>query len=424
MTHTDEPSSDETASAAMPADVPPPAGGSPGGRVDDATPGVLRVAAIASIAAGAIHATAAGAHSEHRSAVIAFVLTAVAQIGWGVWAFSRSGRLVAAAGIAVNAAALGGWIMAKTSGIGFVTGLDTKESVQFADGLGAALALVAVLGALVSLAPRLSLATGAHPALVGVAGVAVIALAIPGMVRTGSHSHEGGHAGGHAETAGGHDHGGGAEGEQAAVVQPEPYDATLPVDLGGVPGVTAEQQAEAEELVTISLEKLPQFSDIPTIEAMGYRSIGDAGTGNEHFMKWDLIADGRVLDPDYPESLVFDVDRETGTKTLAAAMFMANPDDTLDTVAPVGGDLVQWHIHDNLCYAGEEGAWRVAGVAPPDQECRPGTIRLSDNPVPMVHVWIRPHPCGPFAALEGVGAGQIEAGQERLCDHAHGAHPS
>ena len=382
------------------------------------------MAAIASIAAGAIHATAAGAHSEHRSAVIAFVLTAVAQIGWGVWAFSRSGRLVAAAGIAVNAAALGGWIMAKTSGIGFVTGLDTKESVQFADGLGAALALVAVLGALVSLAPRLSLATGAHPALVGVAGVAVIALAIPGMVRTGSHSHEGGHAGGHAETAGGHDHGGGAEGEQAAVVQPEPYDATLPVDLGGVPGVTAEQQAEAEELVTISLEKLPQFSDIPTIEAMGYRSIGDAGTGNEHFMKWDLIADGRVLDPDYPESLVFDVDRETGTKTLAAAMFMANPDDTLDTVAPVGGDLVQWHIHDNLCYAGEEGAWRVAGVAPPDQECRPGTIRLSDNPVPMVHVWIRPHPCGPFAALEGVGAGQIEAGEERLCDHAHGAHPS
>ena len=380
------------------------------------------MAAIASIAAGAIHATAAGAHSEHRSAVIAFVLTAVAQIGWGVWAFSRSGRLVAAAGIAVNAAALGGWIMAKTSGISFVTGLDTKESVQFADGLGAALALVAVLGALVSLVPRLSLATGAHPALVGVAGVAVIALAIPGMVRTGSHSHEGGH--GHTETAGGHDHGGGAEGEQAAVVQPTPYDATLPVDLGGVPGVTSEQQAEAEELVTISLEKLPQFSDIPTIEAMGYRSIGDAGTGNEHFMKWDLIADGRVLDPDYPESLVFDVDRETGEKTLAAAMFMANPDDTLDTVTPIGGDLVQWHIHDNLCYAGEEGAWRVAGVAPPDQECRPGTTRLSDNPVPMVHVWIRPHPCGPFAALEGVGAGQIEAGAERLCDHAHGAHPS
>jgi hypothetical protein len=400
-----------------------PAAGDGSGR--GPVPAVLKVAAFASLAAGGIHATAAGAHSEHRSAVIAFVLTAVAQIGWGAWALGRSGKLVSLSGVAINAAAVGGWIMAKTSGISFVTGLDTKESVQFADGLAAALAAVAVVGALAALLGRVSFATGAHPALVGVAGVAVIALAIPGMVRTGSHSHAGGHD--HAETAGGHadghDHGT-ASADQAAVVQPEPYDATLPVDLSGVPGVTAEQQAEAEELVTISLEKLPQFSDIPTIEAMGYRSIGDSATGNEHFMKWDLIGDGRVLDPDYPESLVFDVDRETGQKTLAAAMFMANPEDTLDTVPPIGGELVQWHVHDNLCYAGEPNAWRVAGVAPPDQECRPGTFRLSDNPVPMVHVWIRPHPCGPFAALEGIGGGQIADGEERLCDHAHGAHPS
>ncbi len=400
-------------------DLPPAADPAPPGATD--VPGILRVAAIASLGAGAIHATAAGAHSEHRSAVIAFVLTAVAQIGWGAWAYSRAGRLVCLVGAAVNAAAIGGWVLAKTSGISFVTGLDAKESVQFADALAAGLAAVAVFGALAALAGRVSFATGAHPALVGVAGVAVVALAIPGMVRTGSHSHSGGHG---AETAG-HAHGAaaGADGHDhaAPAAAAKPYDATLPVDLGGTPGVTPEQQAEAEELVTISLEKLPQFADIPTIEAMGYRSIGDAGTGNEHFMKWDLIGDGRVLDPDYPESLVFDVDRETGQKTLAAAMFMANPDDTLDTVPAVGGELVQWHVHDNLCYAGETNAWRVADVAPPDEECRPGTHRLSENPVPMVHVWIRPHPCGPFAALEGVGAGQIEASEERLCDHAHGA---
>ncbi len=414
--------SDETASAEEPdtpsADLAPAAGEAP--PADGVVPGVLKVAALASIGAGAIHATAAGAHSEHRSAVVAFVLIAVAQIGWGVWAFGRSGRLVAVVGAAVNAAAIGGWVLAKTSGIGFVTGLDVKESPQFADTLAAALALVAVLGAVAVLAGRLSLTAGPHPALVAVGAVAVVALSIPGMVRTGSHSHEGGH--GDTETADGHDHGdAAAHADQAAATPAKPYDATLPVDLGGTPGVTPEQQAEAEDLVTISLEKLPQFADIPTIEAMGYHSIGDAITGNEHFMKWDLIDDGRVLDPDYPESLVFDVDRATGQKTLSAAMFMADPDDTLDSVPDVGGELVQWHIHDNLCYAGEPGAWRVAGVAPPDQECRPGTTRLSDNPVPMVHVWIRPHPCGPFAALEGVGAGQISADEQRLCDHAHGA---
>lgn len=383
-------------------------------------PGTLRVAAIASLGAGAIHATAAGAHSEHRSAVIAFVLVAVAQIGWGVWAFGRAGKLVSLTGAAVNAAAIGGWVTAKTSGISFVTGLDVKESVQFSDALAAGLAAVAVLGALATLAGRPSFTSSAHPALVGIAGVAVVALAIPGMVRTGSHAHAGGHD--DTETAA-HAHDAAADaGDHAATAEePKPYDATLPVDLGGTPGVSAEEQAEAEELVTISLEKLPQFADIPTIEAMGYRSIGDAGTGNEHFMKWDLIGDGRVLDPDYPESLVFDVDRETGQKTLAAAMYMANPDDTLDTVPDVGGELVQWHVHDNLCFTGEANAWRVGDVAPPGEECRPGTYRLSDNAVPMVHIWIRPHPCGPFAALEGIGGGQIAAGEERLCDHAHGA---
>ena len=38
----------------------------------------------------------------------------------------------------------------------------------------------------------------------------------------------------------------------------------------------------------------------------------------------------------------------------------------------------------------------------------------------MIHVWTEPHPCGPFAALEGVGGGTIAEGETRLCDHAHG----
>jgi hypothetical protein len=39
----------------------------------------------------------------------------------------------------------------------------------------------------------------------------------------------------------------------------------------------------------------------------------------------------------------------------------------------------------------------------------------------MIHVWIKEHPCGPFAALEGIAGGTIAAGETRLCDHAHGA---
>ena len=39
----------------------------------------------------------------------------------------------------------------------------------------------------------------------------------------------------------------------------------------------------------------------------------------------------------------------------------------------------------------------------------------------MIHVWITEHPCGPFAALEGIAGGTIADGETRLCDHAHGA---
>jgi hypothetical protein len=376
--------------------------------------GAVRAAAIASLGAGAIHATAAGAHSEHRGVVVAFAITAALQLGWGALALVRSGRLVCLAGVAVNVGALGGWLQAKTSGIGFIEGLDVKESPQFADSLAAGLAAVAVAGALLGLATlagRVGWASPPRPALVGVAAVATLALAVPGMVSAGGHSHAGGDH--HDAAAGGHDHHAGAA-ETA-----RPYDATLPVDLGGVPGVSEAEVAEAEELVTITLERLPQFADVAVAEAQGYRSIRDAATGYEHFMRWDLIDDGRVLDPDYPESLVYEVAPD-GTRTLAAAMFMADAGTALENVPDVGGDLVQWHIHNDLCFTGEPGAWVVGDVSPPDEPCRPGTERL-DTITPMVHVWIVPHECGPFSALEGVGAGQIQEGEERLCDHAHGA---
>jgi hypothetical protein len=386
-------------------------------------PGAQRAAAIASLGAGAIHATAAGAHAEPRAAAITFAVTAALQIGWGAVALARPGRLVALAGVAVNGAALGGWVLAKTSGISFVEGLEAKESAQFADSLAAGLAAVAVVGALLALASRVGWVARPRPVLVGVAGLATLALVVPGMVSTGGHSHAGGE--GHDETAtGGHAHDDGDaahgdEGHEAASLPPEPYTATLPVNLGGVEGVSAAQQAEAEALVTDTLETLEaEFGDWTTLEERGWYSIGDGISGHEHFINWPLLEDGKTLDPAAPESLVFAVDGQE--KTLVAAMFMLSRSVSLDEVPDFGGPLVQWHIHDNLCYAGVENQWRVAGITPPEQECPAPTFRLAPHP-PMIHVWITPHQCGPFAALEGAGAGSIAADEERLCDHAHGA---
>jgi hypothetical protein len=379
-------------------------------------PGALRAAAVASLGAGAIHATAAGAHADPRSAAIAFAATAALQIGWGAFAMVRAGSLASLSGVVINGAALGGWVLAKTSGIGFVDGLDTKESAQFADGLAAGLAAVAVVGALLALARRVSWVARPRPILVGLAAVATLGLAVPGMVSTGNHAHAGGgdHPHGGDEMAGDHGHGD-DHGEHA---EPKPYDATLPVDLGGTPGVSAEQQAEAEQLVTDTLEELPQFADWTTLEAQGWYSIGDGLTGFEHFINWPLIDEPTMFDPSAPESLVFEIQPD-GTKKVVAAMFIAPRDVALEEAPEFGGELVQWHAHTNLCYGGEPNKLTIRAVVEYPGACPGETFR--DHVSPMIHVWITPHECGPFASLEGDGGGEVPEGEERSCDHSHGA---
>jgi hypothetical protein len=383
-----------------------------GAGLAESTSGVLAIAALASIGAGAIHATAVGTHNEHRQAMYVFVVLALFQIGWGALAFVRSNRLVALVGAAGNAAALGGWVLARTSGIGFVDGLEDTEKIQFADGLAAALAGVAIIGALASLIGRFGWARRPQPVLVGLTVLATVGLVVPGMVAAGGHSHAGGHGDSHA---GGH-----GDGHGETAIPPQPYDGTLPVDFSGVPGVSAEEQREAEELATRTIQRLPQFADPRTAYERGYRSIGDAPTGTEHYVNWRAIDDEYILDPDHPESLVYRVDGER--RTLVAAMYMLGSDDTLETTPDIGGELIQWHVHNDLCFTGEEFAWTVADVAPPPDECRPGTFRLGGEHggAPMIHTWITSHPCGPFAALEGIAGGQIPEGETRACDQHHG----
>ncbi|MEX2625881.1 MAG: hypothetical protein WD225_03295, partial [Ilumatobacteraceae bacterium] len=199
---------------------------------------------------------------------------------------------------------------------------------------------------------------------------------------------------------------------------PRPYDPELPIDLGGVEGVTLQQQAFAEQLVAVTLRYLPQWDDPAVAEAFGFRSIGDGDTGHEHYIQWDWIDDDVWLDPNRPESLVYEP-RPDGSKELVSAMYMLPGDMSLDEVPDWGGPLMQWHVHDDLCFTHDE-APSVGAVIEVGGEC-PEHLQKMD-PAPMIHVWIRPHECGPFAALDGVGAGQVAEGEEHRCNHAHGAH--
>lgn len=380
--------------------------------LDDASAGssstrsvALTVAGAASVGAGAIHAGAIGGHSGLTEVVVVFTIAAVFQLAWGAVALAQGRRTPVVLGALVNGCLVGGWVLAKTGGIGFVEGMEEAQSPSFPDSAAAALALVAAAGAVASMArPGLGRRFGTMTS--ALSGVVVLVVGALGMSAAASPDHHGSGAAGATSV----------EAQVAAAVA-RPYDPALPIDLGGIDGVTPAQQAAAENLISNTLSHLPQYADPTVAEAAGYATIHDGSTGYEHFINAAYQGDGRVLDPDRPESLVYQI--IDGERTLVAAMYMAEPGTTLETVPELGGPLTQWHVHGDLCFTPPPNS-RVAGLTDSNGECAPGLLK--PEPVPMIHVWIRPHPCGPFAALEGIGGGQIPEGETRLCDTAHGGH--
>ena len=378
---------------------------------------------LASIGAGVIHAAAAGIHAEHATLTRLFVALAAAQILVGMSTLLRGGRAVAVVTALVNGTAVVAWTVTRVSGISWIEGLEQSEAPQFADTVCAALGVLAVGAAVVTLRGGEGRTTRATPSRFGLLAIGLGAVTVAAMMSSATHAHSGdaGQDHGHPEAADDegattttHPHAGAREGDPVAVA----YDPTKPIDLSGVDGVTPEQQAFAENLVAVNVVRLPQWADPAVAEAAGFHSVGDADSGHEHYVQWDWIDDEVWLDPDAPESLVYEPQPD-GSKKLVSAMYMLPRDVTLEEVPDDGGALMQWHIHDDLCLTDHPVAPQIEEPTRPDGTCRSPLVKLDEWA--MIHVWIVPHECGPFAALEGVGAGTIQEGEERWCDHAHGS---
>lgn len=394
------------------------------GDPDTAGPGLrvgpLAGAGIASLGAGAVHAAAAGAHGDDAAVAMVFAALALAQLAWGAHAVVARSRSAAAFGALLGAGAVTGWVVTRTSGIGAIDGFADVGAVTWPDAIAATLALVSAAWAVrVLLAgdhrrpdPLAVTTTATIVAVAAFAGLATVGTHGHGDLATESHDHGGASESASGPVQPGHDHG------AAPAVPPVTFDPDRPVDLSGVAGVDRAQQARAEQLVVDTLDRLPQFADHREAEALGYRSIGDGLTGHEHFVNWENIDDGRVLDPDHPESLVYEVGPD-GDRELVAAMFMLAEGTRLDDVPDIGGPLTQWHVHDDLCFSDDPVAPRVVGVTSVGGSCPGAATKL--DPMPMIHVWIAPHPCGPFSALDGVAAGQVAPGETHTCHEVHGS---
>ncbi len=186
----------------------------------------------------------------------------------------------------------------------------------------------------------------------------------------------------------------------------EPFDADH-ADAHDRLGVTSKQQARADELVADTKAGLVRWEDPAVATADGFRSIGDGRRpgGYEHYINSEYVADPGVLDPEHPESLVYQAHAD-GTGTLVSAMYILPPGSTIDDAPDLGSELAVWHDHDNLCWD-DDG---LAGIVV-NGTCVPGG-EFRGTSAPMLHVWVVENPCGPFAGIEG-GAG----GHGQSCDH-------
>jgi len=399
-------------------------------------PGIA-VAGLTSLAAGIIHGGAIGLHVEHPQLARIFIVVTLLQVGWGLTMLLAPRVVLIPAGVLINGAAVGGWLLTRIGGISWIDGLEVAESPQWADsicaGLGAIAASTALAAVLIGSRPLPSVRL-TYPAM------ACAALVVPAMWTGSTHVHD--HstalaANGVVDESQPHDHSDEAvvevsniDGSDTVTTDAHPhladwpraYDPAVGIDIGGVEGVSAEQESRARALIESTLDELPRWANYDDAVAQGWVSIGDESTGYEHLVNRRLIVDDKFLDPTAPESLVY---RAEGSKrTLVSAMFMANVGVAIDdpTLTDFAGPLMQWHVHDNLCFRNNaQGRSVVAGVLNAEGKCPAGSA-LGGIGISMVHVWITAHPCGPFAALEGEGAGRAnvsDAERKDLCEHDH-----
>jgi hypothetical protein len=262
----------------------------------------LALAAITSLGAGAIRGRDR-VHSEHRQAVITFTILAIAQLGWGAFALHGSEAALVLAGASIN--------------LRRVRRLDHRQDGRHlvcrrAPGRRARSSPTRPRRC----SPRSVLAQRSPPlmaqppAVVRIvrsrASLIVAVVTAFGMVSAGSHTHAHGAAGTRTAPAGRaapHLR----RGRAAEGIRPEPADRPAA-------SRASRPRSGAPRTGRDHADPSAQFSDYRTAEADGFASIGDGFTATSTSSTREYFDDGRVLDPDHPESLVYDARRQAGAR--------------------------------------------------------------------------------------------------------------
>lgn len=258
-----------------------------------------------------------------------------------------------------------------------VVGTGGEEADQV--GLATVLAELTVLG--LALVPALGARRTLRRVLVRPLASTAFVLAVvgSGVVVWGQTARD--HDSAHAQAAGdGHDD---HHGEYLARAQA----GTILRPAGAAP--TEAQLRAAAELVERTRAATARYRDLRVAEAEGYRLSGGPAEGLDlHYGRSDLDHDGRVLDPERPETLVYAAGN--GRAVLLGVMFTVG---RAGQPGPaVGGSSTRWHAH-NVCVTPAPFGF---GVQSPYGTCP--FLSVAATTGEMIHLWTVDPPGGPWAA--------------------------
>jgi hypothetical protein len=163
--------------------------------------------------------------------------------------------------------------------------------------------------------------------------------------------------------------------------------AGIVVRLPSGEDATAVQQQAAAALAAEVRRDTVRFANLDAALAAGYTlPLVHEGTA-VHLENKAYQSDGRVLDPQRPETLVYAI--SGGRATLLGALFVM-PTAGQPGPAP-GGPITHWHAH-NVCVGLLPPGF---GLVTPFGSCSALTVNITTPE--MMHVWVVNSPGGPYA---------------------------
>ncbi len=162
-------------------------------------------------------------------------------------------------------------------------------------------------------------------------------------------------------------------------------------DHGEAVAITRDELQAADKLIEDTMTGTKRFEDISVATKEGYALLAGARDGLAHYHNQTYHTDGKILDTEHPEELIY-LRYGNGTARLVGIMYLMPK---ADQAGPrVGGPLTAWHAHDNLCITPALG--RITGFTDDKGKCAAGSVWMGKTPE-MIHVWLVDNPNGVFS---------------------------